>query len=98
ERFQTATAMADALGRVRLVLDWSVQPLGSGGFRWRASRLGHADLVVELTDRGAGTWDVRTFTEKPGEPRRGKGKTQNWRSALGLNEARVHLTKVFQRL
>ena len=97
-RFQTGTEMADALGRVRLVLDWSVQPLVSGGFRWRASRPGHADIVVEMTEHGVGTWDVRTFTEKVGEPKRAKGKAQNWRSRINSKEARAHLTRVFQRL
>jgi serine/threonine protein kinase len=37
DRFQTATEMADALSRVSLALDWSVEPLLLGGFRWRAA-------------------------------------------------------------
>ncbi len=53
DRFQTATEMADDLSRVDLVLDWSVEPLLLGGFRWKASRLGHCDLIVELTDQSA---------------------------------------------
>jgi serine/threonine protein kinase len=97
DRFQTATEMADALSRVDLVLDWSVEPLALGGFRWRALRVGQCDLVVELADQ-SGTWDVEVFTERTGEPRRAKGKTENWRSGLSLDDAYVHLKDVFERL
>jgi serine/threonine protein kinase len=96
-RFQTATEMADALSKVSLVLDWSVEPLQQDGFRWRASRIGHADLVVELTSHSS-TWAVETFTEKSADARRAKGKSENWRGGLSLNEAHVHLTDVFERL
>jgi serine/threonine protein kinase len=97
ERFQTATELADVLGRVDLMLDWSVEPLPSGGFHWRALRPGQCDLVVELTTNG-GTWGVETFTEKPGESRRAKGKSENWRSGLTLVDAYAHLKDVFERL
>ncbi len=97
ERFQTATEMADALGRASLVLDWSVEHLMGGGFCWRASRLGHPDLVVELVNR-AGPWDVQTFTERIGEPRRAKGQSENWRSGLSFGDANAHLKGVFERL
>jgi serine/threonine protein kinase len=97
ERFQTATDMADALSRVPLTLDWSVEPLPLGGFCWRALRDGQCDLVVELADQG-GTWDVETFTHRRGEPRRAKGKSENWRSGLSLNDAHAHLKDVFERL
>jgi eukaryotic-like serine/threonine-protein kinase len=97
QRFQTATEMEDALGRVSLGLDWSVEPLTVGGFRWRASRDGHPDLVVEL-ENGGGTWEVQTFTERIGEPRRAKGQSENWRSGLNLEDAHAHLKEVFERL
>jgi serine/threonine protein kinase len=97
ERFQTATEMADALSRVSLVLDWSIEPILLGGFRWRASRLGHCDLLVELTDRG-GTWDIETFTQKPGQARRAKCKNQNWKNGLSLDDAYAHLEDVFEAL
>jgi serine/threonine protein kinase len=97
DRFQTATDMADALSRVQLALDWSVEPLPLGGFRWGALRAGQCDLVVELADQ-SGTWSVETFTEKTGEPRRAKGKTENWRSGLSLDDAYAHLKRVFERL
>jgi hypothetical protein len=89
--------MADALSRVRFALDWSVEPLPLGGFRWRAVRAGQCDLVVELADQG-GSWIVETFTEKSGEPRRAKEKTGNWRTGLSLDDAYAHLEDVFERL
>jgi len=97
ERFQSATDMADVLGRVSLALDWRIDPLPGGGFRWTARRPGHADLAVELSTR-AGMWDVRTFTEKTGQSRRAKDKKENWRTALSLDDAHAHLRAVFQRL
>jgi serine/threonine protein kinase len=97
DRFQTATEMADAFSRVDLTLDWSAEPLLLGGFRWRALRPGQCDLIVELINRG-GTWAVETFTEKKGEPRRAKEKSDNWRSGLSLNDAYAHLKDVFERL
>jgi eukaryotic-like serine/threonine-protein kinase len=97
DRFQTATEMADDLSRVDVVLDWSVEPVLLGGFRWRALRLGQCDLVVELKN-AAGAWEVETFTEKKGEPRRSKGKKENWRSGLSLDDAYAHLEEVFERL
>ena len=97
DRFQAATAMADALSRVDLVLDWSVEPLPLCGSRWRAVRLNQCDLIVELIDQN-GTWDVKTFTEKKGEPRRTKGKKENWRNGLSLDDAYAHLKDVFERL
>ena len=97
DRFQSATDMADALSRVDLALDWSVEPLPLDGFRWKALRPGQCDLVVELADQ-SGTWAVETFTERTGEPRRAKGKTENWRSGLTLDDAHAHLKDVFERL
>jgi serine/threonine protein kinase len=97
DRFRSATEMADALSRVSLILDWSVNTLPSGGFLWRAIRPGQCDLIVELTERG-GMWGVKTFTEKTGEPRRAKCKKENWRTGLSLRDAYAHLKDVFERL
>lgn len=97
DRFQTAMEMADDLSRVDVVLDWSVEPLLLGGFRWRAGRLGQCDLVVELRNV-AGAWNVETCTEKKGQPRRARGKKENWRSGLSLDDAYAHLEDVFERL
>jgi len=97
DRFQTATEMADVLSRVGVALDWAVEPILLGGFRWRASRPDHCDLVVELTTRGA-MWDVATYTEKTGEPPRAKCKKDYWRTGLSLNDAYAHLKDVFEGL
>lgn len=97
ERFQTATEMADALTGVDLKLDWYVEPILLGGFRWRAVRVGQCDLVVELRDTG-GTCSVETSTEKTGEPRRAKNKKDNWRTGLTTSDAYAHLEEVFERL
>jgi hypothetical protein len=96
DRFQTATEMADDLSRVDLALDWSIEPL-LGGFRWRAVRLGQCDLVVELKNV-TGAWDVETCTERKGELKRAKGKKENWRNGLTLDDAYAHLDEVFERL
>ena len=96
DRFQTAIEMADDLSRVDVALDWSVEPLPPGGFRWRAIRPGQCDLVVELRNV-SGAWDVETCTEKKGEPRRAKGKKENWRSGFTLDDAYAHLEEVFER-
>jgi serine/threonine protein kinase len=97
DRFQSATEMADALSRVNLTLDWSVTPHPTGGFFWQAVRPGQCDLVVELIKNGT-TLDVKTFTEKKGEPRRAKCKKENWREALSLRDAYAHLKDVFEDL
>jgi eukaryotic-like serine/threonine-protein kinase len=97
ERFQAAMEMADAFSRVSLALDWAMEPLSLDGFRWRASRTSCADFIVEMINQGS-MWGVEAFTEKPGGPRRAKGKNENWRSGLTLDEAHAHLTDVFDRL
>jgi serine/threonine protein kinase len=97
DRFQTATEMADDLSRVDISLDWSIEPLLLGGFRWKASRPGHCDLIVELTEQG-GTYDVATFTQKPGGAKRRKEEKETWRSGLILGDAYAHLEDVFERL
>jgi serine/threonine protein kinase len=96
-RFESATDIADILGRVPLYHDWLTQPLPNGGFRWVSSRPGYADLVVELISR-AEAWDVQTFTQSAGQAQRGKGKKENWRTALTLKEAHLHLKHAFARL
>jgi serine/threonine protein kinase len=97
ERFQTANEMADDLSRVDLALDWRVEPILLGGFQWRAIRPGQCDLVVEMRPVG-GTYDVETYTERKGEPRRAKGKSENWRTGFTLGDAYEHLEEVFERL
>jgi|HubBroStandDraft_6_1064221.scaffolds.fasta_scaffold03528_9 serine/threonine protein kinase len=97
DRFQTATNMADVLSRVDVAVDWAIEPLPPDGFRWRALRPGQCDLIVELTEQN-GLWAVETFTERTGEPRRAKNKTENWRRDLSLNDAYAHLKNVFERL
>lgn len=98
-RFQSATEMDDYLNRVALDVDWLVEPLTPGGFRWKGARPNRADLVVELVDQsGSGSWSVRTFSERADQPRRTKHKSENWRSGLTLSDAYDHLEGVFQRL
>jgi len=89
--------MEDALGRVDLALDWSVEPLLLGGFRWRAKRPDQCDLVVELRNQGR-TWGVEVFTENKNGPRRAKGKKENWRSGLSYDDSLAQLTDVFEAL
>jgi len=97
ERFQSATAMADALSRVDVGLDWLTEPLLLGGFRWRADRVGHCSLIVELQNQGL-SWDVRAFTQSGNEPRRAKCKKECWKDHLSGRDAFAHLEEVFERL
>ena len=97
DRYQTATEMEDEIGRFGLVLDWSTEPLVTGGYRWQAKRPGLCDLVVELSTQGP-NWTVEIFTEKDGEPRRAKDKKENWRKSLTLGDAYAHLKGVFEGL
>ena len=97
DRFQSATEMADTLGRADLPLDWAVEPLLAGGFRWKALRLGQCNLIVELTNLGT-TWTVESYTEGEGGVSRAKGKKQNWRSGLRVGDAYAHLEEVFEKL
>jgi len=97
ERFQTATEMADALSRVSLDLDWSVEPILLGGTRWRASRPGYCDLIVELIER-TGSWGVEMFTQQPNEVRRRKYRRKDWKDGLGLDDANAYLEDVFETI
>ncbi len=97
DRFQTATAMADALSRVDVGLDWVAEPLPLGGFRWRADRVGQCSLIVELQNHGS-SWGVQTFTQTDHEPRRAKCKTDNWKGGLSEGDAYAHLEEVFEKL
>ena len=95
-RFQTATEMADALSRVNVALDWSVESMLLGGLRWRAVRPNQCDLVVEMANLG-GTWDVKTFTEKKNSPKRAISRKENWRSGISQDDAFSHLKDVFEK-
>lgn len=97
DRFQSATAMADALGRVDIALNWVTEPLLLRGFRWTADRVGQCSLIVELQNQGA-SWGVRTFTQTGSEPRRAKCKSENWKAGLSESDAYAHLEEVFERL
>lgn len=97
DRYQTATEMADEIGRFNLELDWSTEPLAVGGLRWRATRPGQCDLIVELEARGT-AWSVESFTESNGEPRRAKERKLIWRKGLSRDAAFAHLKGVFERL
>lgn len=97
ERYQSAVEMADALSRVEIPLDWSIEPILPKGFRWRAKRPGQCDLVVELHEQRA-AWNVSTFTEVPGQQPRAKDRAVNWRSGLSLADAFQHLDGVFEWL
>lgn len=96
-RYRSATEMADALCRVRIKRGWHSVPIEGGGRRWTASREGHADLVVEQVPHGC-LFNVRTYTERPGEPRRAKGRSANWRDRISGADAMAHLKVVFERL
>jgi eukaryotic-like serine/threonine-protein kinase len=95
DRYQSATEMADDLGRVASSLDWQMTNTGSTTI-WCASRSPAPDYSVEVTDNG-GRKDVEVYTVGGGA-RRAKGKSDLWAAGLKPKAAVTHLRKVFRAL
>lgn len=96
ERYSSATEMAQALGRVTLMLDWTISALPNGGTEWRAPRRDQPDLVVQLhQDRG--TLRVEAYTVRGGN-RRAKRPHDFCRQFSRPQDAIKHLSTVFEEL
>jgi serine/threonine protein kinase len=61
ERYQTATEMSEAIGRIAIDVDWDVAQ-DAAGTTWTAKRDQQPDLVVRMARAGAG-WSVRASTQ-----------------------------------
>lgn len=100
ERFASATAFADVLGRVDIHLDWQTSNMPSGEIQWRAKQgADRPDLVVDLLkETGCSTWKVEAYTDRPGIPGTRRAKLELCRKNLTRRQADDHLQNVFQAL
>lgn len=97
ERFSSATDFADALGRLRLPLDWQTVLSSNGEIVWRAQRREQPDLVV-LLERDGSAWQVKAYTERAPSPPRALKKKACWRGSLQRSDAFKFLEDVFRTL
>jgi len=95
ERFDSATSVADALGRISFLTDWSVSIMPSGEINWIGNSLGKAPVMVELKKTIKG-WCVEVHTQ--GGSLRAKGRADFWKVSTMRKEALAHLTYVFEQL
>jgi serine/threonine protein kinase len=97
-RYHTALEFQDALARVRVPLNWTVDFRTNGETVWAAHRDGRPDLEVHLmTDGSNGSWKVDVHTCSAMGRRR---KGTNSLCAVGLTdpEADHHLRLIFDQL
>ena len=97
ERYRAAADFADALGRVRLPLDWEAKPVVGGGFTWTARRDAQPSLVVELKPESS-AWCVEVNTVRSGDLPRAKNRSDFWRRGLTYPGALEFLRGVFKSL
>lgn len=76
-RFQSASEMADELGRVDVKLDWHCSGTWNGELTWRVDRATKPEMVVELKQSGP-MWTLQMFSEGPAG-RRAREK-RHWQS------------------
>ncbi|MGB8580819.1 MAG: serine/threonine-protein kinase [Candidatus Sulfotelmatobacter sp.] len=94
ERFHSVLDLANALGRVPSGLDWKIQSLGGGAYRWSVDRPGKKKVEVELASGSESAWTSKVWTTDNGQ-RRAKGRRNYWASGLTYASALKHLTEVF---
>ncbi len=94
-RFPSCRDFADALGKVRIEVDWKVIADSNGGMHWTAKRDGRADTMIDLLPN-KNRWNVQIHTGR-GHDRRRKD-TEKWRKDLTHKQARSHLRQVFRSL
>jgi serine/threonine protein kinase len=98
ERYHSARELQDALGRVRVRLNWKPIPRPDGGYVWRCERTGRTGLEVRLErDADNALWTVQLYSCS-NETRRRRGVSVFWASDLSEDEAERHLRKVFSAL
>lgn len=67
DRYQSATELSKAIGRVQVKLDWHTVIDATGAITWRAKRPGQPDLVVDLlAGTSARGWDIAVHTDGAG--------------------------------
>jgi eukaryotic-like serine/threonine-protein kinase len=96
-RYPSATDMLDAVGKVRISLDWDVTNSASGALSWRSCREGRPDLLVELLPSLDGAWSVGVYTSRD-SCKRAKCPEQYTRQQVTRKNADAHLKNVFAEL
>ncbi len=96
ERYHSASAMADALAKIELPLNWEMRLNADNSTTWTAEGRDRADLLVQLTPNGQ-KWDVECWTVTTAG-RRAKGRQDIWRKGINDPDAHRHLTEVFAEL
>jgi serine/threonine protein kinase len=95
ERFDSATSLADALGRIHMKKDWSVEIDSSGEMKWSTAAGCPTPLSVELRNSRGG-WGTEVYTN--GTTVRARGRGELWRLCPSRSEALNHLKRVFEQL
>jgi serine/threonine protein kinase len=93
DRFDSATSIADALGRISVQRDWSVQIAPSGAMTWTSG--GTTPIIVGLNPVKNG-WSAETYTNKG--CLRAKCRGLLWKVCQTRMEALDHLKWVFEQL
>ena len=95
DRYHSATALADALGKIQIPMDWDVFLAPSGEIRWRAQPDGRTQVVVDLK-ANASKWNVEINTCSNAKMR--AAKKALWATGLTRQKAMDHLKKVLVHL
>jgi len=95
-RYHSVSEMAADLRRVPLTLNWRIQHLGNGSYKWLAERKNGSQIEVELRQSSPAKWESNVWTL--GEQRRAKGLSEYWEKNMRYSEACRHLTEVFADL
>lgn len=96
QRYQSAAEMADALGRINIRNDWSVDVISPTETRWIACRNQQPDLIVTQKNVVSG-WDIEMHTRQLGSKLRAKD-TAKWKSGQNLDDSNTYLTTLFAEL
>ena len=95
DRFPTAAAMADALGKITVKCNWQMRTATSGERSWRCDRTGQASIVVEEKLNGASR-NVEIWTISAGN-KRAKDR-QSWKRNLSPADSHKALKSIFESL
>lgn len=95
-RYQSASVLANEIGRIPLDNDWEVNISPSGEMFWICDPPGCARINVELTQTGP-RWKTEIYTENNGS-RRAKGRDSLWGTYATRKAALIALKSVFEQL
>lgn len=95
KRYATAEDMAEALGKVTFINNWTTEIADNGNIRWTARRPSGTNLVVDCIKNGKGL-DIEIHNERNGNRRR--RSSQDWKSDLSLKDAFKDLKSLFESM